>query len=83
MISARVILGAYANKVLAVVKAKYGLIDKSEAINKFIDIYGEEIVEKEANEIYAKHILELTNKHLEKNKNRKMKFEELDALCEV
>ena len=82
-ISARVELSPYANKILAVLKAKYGLKDKSEAINKFVEIYGDEIVEKEANEEYVKKILEVTNKHLSKYKNKKMSLEELDALCEV
>jgi len=83
LISARVELDEYANKVLAVLKAKYGLNDKSEAINKFAELYGDEIVEKEPKEDYVKHILEVTNKHLEKNKNKRMSLKELDALCEV
>lgn len=83
LISARIELSPYANKILAVLKAKYGLRDKSEAINKFAELYGEEIVEREAKDEYIKNILEVTNRHLEKYKNRKMKFEELDKLCEV
>ena len=82
-ISARVELNTYANKVLAVLKAKYGLKDKSEAINKFADLYGEEIVEKEVSEEYVKHIIEVTNRHLEKHKDRRMTLEELDALLKV
>ncbi len=82
-ISARVELSEYANKVLAVLKAKHGLKDKSEAINKFAELYGDEIVEKDANEEYVRHILEVTNKHLEKHKGRKMSIKELDALCEI
>ncbi len=82
-ISARVELNPYANKVLAVLKAKYGLRDKSAAINKFVELYGDELVEKEANEEYIKKVIEITNNYLEKNKNRKMSFEELDGLCEV
>ena len=35
-VSARVELGDYANKVLGIIKIKYGLKDKSEALNKFI-----------------------------------------------
>ena len=82
-ISARVELSPYANKILAVLKAKYGLKDKSEAINKFAEICGDEIIEKEANEEYVKKILEITNKHIAKYKNREMSLEELDKLCEV
>ena len=73
----------YTNRVLSVIKAKYGLKDKSAAINKFAEMYGEEIVEKEANEEYTKKIIETTNRHLEKHKNRRMSFEELNKLCEV
>ncbi len=82
-ISARIRLNNYANRVLSVIKAKYGLNDKSEAINKFAEIYGDEIVEKEANEEYVKKIIDIANKHLEKYGHRKMSFEELDRLCEV
>ena len=81
--SARVELGAYTNKVLAVIKAKYGLKDKSEAINKFTEIYGDEVVEKDAKEEYIKKILEITDKHMRKYGHKTMSFEELDTLCEV
>jgi hypothetical protein len=82
-ISARIELDPYANKVLAVLKAKYGLKDKSEAINKFAELYGEDVVDKDVNEEYIKKILEITSKHLEKHKNRKMSVKELDELTEV
>ncbi len=82
-ISARVELSEYANKVLAVIKAQHSLKDKSEAINKFAELYGGEIVEKEASEDYVKHIIEVTNRHLEKHKNRRITLKELDALCEI
>jgi hypothetical protein len=82
-ISARIEINDYTNKVLAVIKAKFGLKDKSEAINKFIELYGDEVVEKQANEEYIKKILNITNIHIEKYKNRKMSLQELDRLCEV
>lgn len=82
-ISARVEINDYANRVLAVIKAKFGLKDKSEAINKFIEIYGDEIVEKQANEEYVKKVIEIANNHLKKYKNKKMSLQELDKLCEV
>jgi hypothetical protein len=82
-VSARVELSEYTNKVLGVLKAKHGLKDKSEAINKFTELYGDEIVEKESSEEYVKHILEVTNRHFKKYKDRRMTLEELDALCEI
>jgi len=82
-ISARVELDDYTNKVLGVLKIKHSLKDKSEAINKFAEIYGDEIVEKEASDEYTRKVLEIANRHLEKYKKKSMTLKELDALCEV
>ncbi len=82
-ISARVELSPYANRVLAVLKAKYGLKDKSEAMNKFAELYGDEVVEKEANEEYVKEVLEIVDAHIKKYGYKGMSLKELDELCEV
>ena len=66
MVDARVSLNPYANQVLAVVKAKYGLRDKSEALNKFIAQYGENEVEPEVKESYIKKILDIQERHYKK-----------------
>lgn len=54
MVYARVSLNNYVNRVLNVIKAKFDLHDKSEAINKFVEMYGDEFVEKEASDDYLK-----------------------------
>ena len=82
-VSARVELGDYANKVLGIIKIKYGLTDKSEAINKFIELYGDDVLELEASEEYTKKVVELSNKHLKKYGLKKMSVLELDKLCGV
>ena len=82
-ISARVDLNEYANRVLAVLKAKYGLKDKSEAINKFAELYGDEIVEKEAKEEYIKEMIMGVNEHIKKQGYKSMSSQELDSLFEV
>ena len=82
-ISARIELDEYSNRVLGVIKIKFGLKDKSEALNKFIELYGDEIIEKESNEAYIKKLIDLTKKHYKKYSNRKMSLHELDTLCEV
>lgn len=82
-ISARMELDDYTNKVLGVIKIKFGLKDKSEALNKFIELYGDEVIEKEATEEYVKKLVELTKKHYQKYSNKKMTLQELDTLCEV
>ncbi|HIH30372.1 TPA: DUF2683 family protein [Candidatus Micrarchaeota archaeon] len=81
MVFAQLDLDDYTNRVLNVIKAKFGLKDKSEAINKFAELYGDEMVEKEANDQYVKKALEISERHLKKYGNRKMGMKELDALC--
>ena len=79
-VSARIELGEYANRVLGIIKIKYGLKDKSEALNKFIEIYGEDILEKEADEEYAKKVISISNNHFKKYGHKKMSLKELDEL---
>ena len=79
-VSARVELGDYANKVLGIIKIKYGLKDKSEALNKFIELYGDDILEREATEEYAKKVIEISNNHFKKHGYKKMNLQELDKL---
>ena len=82
-VTARIELGDYANKVLGIIKIKYGLNDKSEAINKFIELYGDDVLDLEASEDYTKKVVELSNKHLKKYGLKKMSVNELDKLCGV
>ena len=83
MVFAQIYISDYANRVLNVIKAKFGLKDKSEAINKFIELYGDELVEREANDKYIKKVLEIEEQHMKKYGKRKMSLKELDALCGV
>ena len=66
MVDARVSLSKYSNRVLAVVKAKYDLNDKSQALNKFIETYGENELEPEVKESYVKKLLEIEEEHFKK-----------------
>jgi len=81
LVSAQVYLDDYTNHVLNVIKAKFGLTDKSDAINKLAEIYGEDYVEKDANGEYVKKILDIEERHFKKYGNRKMSLKDLDALC--
>lgn len=83
MVTARMELSNYTNKVLNVIKAKYELKDKSAALNKFIEIFGEDIVEREVKPEYLKKVLTIHKDHVEQFPNRKMTIAELDKLCGV
>jgi len=80
MVDARVSLSKYSNQVLAVVKAKYDLNDKSQALNRFIETYGENELEPEVKESYIKKLLEIEDEHFKKYGYRKMSCKELDEL---
>ena len=81
-INARVNLTDYANKILGIIKIKFGLKDKSEALNKFIELYGDDILEKEATEEYAKKVIKIAEQHFKKYANKKMSEKELNRLFE-
>ena len=71
----------YTNRVLGVVKEKYGLRDKGDALNRFAEMYGEEFVDREVKEEVVKEVIESCNRHIKKYGFRKMSIKELDKLC--
>lgn len=70
----------YTSRVLGVVKEKYGLRDKGEALDKFAELFGDEFVDREATEEYVKKLLKIEEEHFKKHGNRRMSDKELDAL---
>ncbi len=71
----------YTSRVLGVVKEKYGLRDKGDALDKFAEMYGEEFVEPEVKEEVIREVIESCNRHIKKYGFRKMSVKELDKLC--
>jgi len=45
-------------------------------------MYGDDVVEKEANDKYIKKILGIDERHMKKYAYKKMSIKELDKLCE-
>src|SRR3989338_4250097 len=81
MVDARVSLNEYTNRLLMVVKAKYGLKDKSEAINKFAELYGEEEVERKVKPSYLKKLDRIQREYYKKYPHgHRMTDAELDKL---
>jgi uncharacterized coiled-coil DUF342 family protein len=72
MVKAIINIDKHTNQVLNIVKAQYDLKDKSEAIEKVVDIFEEEVMEPELRPDYIKKI-----KKIRKEKSIKVKsFEE-------
>lgn len=80
-VNLRANISEYTNRVLGVIKEKFGLKDKSEAINKFAELYGEEFVEAEVKEEVIKQMIKDCDQHIKKYGYRKMTTKELDKLC--
>ena len=82
-ISFRAEIDEYTNRVLGVIKEKYGLKTKSEALNKFADMYGEEFVDRDVKDELVQEVVAIAAKHNKNYPKRTMTNEELDKLCGV
>ncbi|MCK9293387.1 MAG: hypothetical protein WCY27_03990 [archaeon] len=71
----------YSNRVLGVVKEKYGYKDKSQALNRILDIYGDEFVDKETKEEIILEVIDEVNK-LKKQKIKPMSKKDLNNFFE-
>ena len=78
MVQAMIQISKNANQILNIVKARFNLKDKSEAIEKVVLDYGEDILEPELKPEFIEKI-----KRIEKEKSIKFKdINELKALIE-
>jgi len=82
MPQARLELNEYTTRVLDVIKGKYGLKNRSEAINRFAQEQGEEYAQEEVNPEVLKHFDNILKEHKAEygEKGNKMTLEELDKL---
>ena len=71
----------YTSRVLGVVKEKYGLNDKGQALNKFVEMFGDEFVDREVKEEVIKEVIASCDRHIKKYGFKPMTTKELDELC--
>lgn len=69
------------NRVLGVLKEKYGLRDKGQALDKFAEVYGDDLVEDEVKDEMVRDFIRSCDAHIKKHGNRRMTLEELRLLC--
>ena len=70
----------YANRVLGVVKEKYGLKDKGEALNRLAVDFGDEFVDRQVKDEVVKQSIITCEEHIKKYGFRKMTSKELEKL---
>jgi len=73
----------YTNRILMVIKAKYGLRDKGQALNKLAHETEDKYIEEEVREGYIKEITRAIKEHEKKHPKRRMSIKELDQLCGI
>ena len=73
----------YTNRVLGVVKEAFGLRDKSEALRRFVEMYGDAVLEKEVSEEVVRSVIAEGHAHMKKHGFRKMSLKELDRLSGI
>lgn len=74
MVKAIVDLDDHANRVINIVKAKYGLQDKSEAINTITRQYEEELLEPELRPEFVEKLKKIEKQPTKKIKNFEKEF---------
>ena len=56
----------YTNRVIGVVKEKYGLKDKGDALDKFAEMYGDDFVDLEVREDVIRDVINSCDRHFKK-----------------
>lgn len=70
----------YTSRVIGVVKEKYGLRDKGEALDKFAEMYGDNELSEEVREDVIREVIESCERHIKKYGFKSMNLKELDRL---
>ena len=83
MTQARFELNDYTTRVLDVIKGKYGLKNRNEALNRFVKEYGEIFVEPRIDEKYLIELDNIIREHEKKYGKKSMSEDELDQLLGI
>jgi len=70
----------YSNRVLGVIKERFGLKDKSQALMYLVKTTGNEYADEVVKDEYVAKILKIEQEHEKKYKGRTMSIDELDKL---
>lgn len=73
----------YTARVLGVIKERFGLRNKDQALDKFAEMHGDEYVEREVKDELARDIVRSVEAHEKKHGLKPMTLKELDELCGV
>lgn len=80
MVQARMDLDDYTIRVLDVVKGKFALKNKNDALNKFFELFGDHFIEPEFDEKETMVLMEEAAKYKTSKNKKRMTMEELDDI---
>ena len=80
-VSMNVRVNGYTSQVLGIVKEKYGLKDKGQALDKFMQMHGDEYLDKEIKEEMVREVIRSCDAHIKKYGFKRTSLEELRKIC--
>ena len=80
MTQARFVLDPYTIRVLDVVKGKFGLKNREEALRRFVEEHGTEYANVSVEDGILKELDATLDRHQRKHRQRRMSVRELDKL---
>ncbi len=80
-VSVNLRITGYTNRVLGVLKEKYGLRDKGAALDKFAELYGGEFVDAEVKDEIIRQVIRSCDAHVAKHGFKSMSLAELRKAC--
>lgn len=70
----------YTLRVLDVIKGKFGLKNRDSALDKFIELYGDEYLEPQIDESVLREIDEVYESHMKRKDRKKLTLKEFDKI---
>ena len=80
MTQVRLDVEEYTLRVLDVIKGKFGLKNRDDAMNKFVQLYGEDYVEPQIDESVLREMDEIYESHMKRKDRKRMNLKEFDSL---
>lgn len=83
MIQAKFELDEFSNRVLDVIKGKYGFKNKNQALNKFFHLYGDNFIEPEFDEKEIMALRDIVDSYEGSKDEKNMTLEDLDKMLGI
>ena len=73
----------YTLRVLDVIKGRFGLKNRDSALDKFMELYGEDYLEPQIDESVLREMDEIYDSHMKRKDRKKLTLKEFDTMFNV